>query len=168
MIITKNTFKTYMDWEERVYLAVPYAAKDEAKSLGAAWDGDKKSWYGKPSDEELIAKFGIVKLKIPFDRKDEAKKLGAMWDPRGKCWYCARSNVALMQIYGTGAEGTETSTVTRTQVNSGAHAQRPRGPRVKPMPVTSGFGFGNIKAEQKSMPFPTNFHALSDDDDYEY
>lgn len=28
-----------------VYLDVPYAEKDEAKALGAAWDPVKKKWY---------------------------------------------------------------------------------------------------------------------------
>jgi putative DNA primase/helicase len=30
---------------EKVYLAVPYDDKDEAKALGAKWDGERKSWY---------------------------------------------------------------------------------------------------------------------------
>ncbi len=29
----------------RIYLTVPFAEKDEAKSAGARWDGDKKQWY---------------------------------------------------------------------------------------------------------------------------
>ena len=30
---------------ERTYLAVPYAEKDDAKQLGARWDGAEKAWY---------------------------------------------------------------------------------------------------------------------------
>ena len=30
---------------ERTYLAVPYAEKDDAKQLGARWDGAAKAWY---------------------------------------------------------------------------------------------------------------------------
>ena len=30
---------------ERFYLECPYAEKDEAKSLGAWWDPDRKKWY---------------------------------------------------------------------------------------------------------------------------
>ena len=30
---------------DRVYLAVPYAEKNEAKALGAKWDGEAKSWF---------------------------------------------------------------------------------------------------------------------------
>lgn len=29
----------------QAYLVVPFAEKDEAKSLGARWDATKKSWY---------------------------------------------------------------------------------------------------------------------------
>ena len=30
---------------KKVYLSVPFDEKDEAKGLGARWDGDKKQWY---------------------------------------------------------------------------------------------------------------------------
>ena len=33
---------------ERVYLAVPYAAKDAAKALGARWNRTAKAWYAPP------------------------------------------------------------------------------------------------------------------------
>lgn len=29
----------------RVYLAVPYSEKDQAKALGARWDVEKRKWY---------------------------------------------------------------------------------------------------------------------------
>lgn len=31
--------------QERIYIRVPYAQKDEAKALGAYWDPDRRSWY---------------------------------------------------------------------------------------------------------------------------
>ena len=31
--------------DQRVYLTVPYAEKDDAKALGAKWDREAKSWY---------------------------------------------------------------------------------------------------------------------------
>ena len=36
-----------------MYLKVPFAEKDEAKALGARWNGERKSWYvpdGKPTE----------------------------------------------------------------------------------------------------------------------
>lgn len=36
-----------------VYLQVPYASKDAAKSLGAKWDAEQRSWYA-PAGAELI------------------------------------------------------------------------------------------------------------------
>lgn len=41
--------------EPRVYLAVPYAEKDEAKSLGAKWDKANKSWFMESSNANLPA-----------------------------------------------------------------------------------------------------------------
>lgn len=41
--------------EPRVYLAVPYAEKDEAKSLGAKWDKANKSWFMESSNTNLPA-----------------------------------------------------------------------------------------------------------------
>jgi antirestriction protein ArdC/phage/plasmid primase-like uncharacterized protein len=45
---------------ERLYLAVPYGEKDQAKALGAAWDRAAKAWYvGPKGDREvLIARWG--------------------------------------------------------------------------------------------------------------
>lgn len=39
---------------ERIYLAVPYTEKDEAKKLGAKWDKEAKSWYA-PEGVDLKA-----------------------------------------------------------------------------------------------------------------
>ena len=46
--------------EERTYLAVPYDERDEAKSVGARWDGVKKAWYIGPGvDPAKIAKWEL-------------------------------------------------------------------------------------------------------------
>ena len=29
----------------KIYLNVPYANKDEAKKMGSRWDAEKKKWY---------------------------------------------------------------------------------------------------------------------------
>lgn len=47
--------------QTKIYLAVPYAQKDEAKSLGARWDATQKKWYvpaGK--DLGLFAKWPVA------------------------------------------------------------------------------------------------------------
>jgi antirestriction protein ArdC/phage/plasmid primase-like uncharacterized protein len=44
----------------RAYLAVPFAAKDEAKALGAKWDRREKSWYITPDqDPTAFAKWAV-------------------------------------------------------------------------------------------------------------
>lgn len=46
--------------KNKVYLNVSYADKDNAKSLGAWWDADKKKWYapnGSSKYEKLIEKY---------------------------------------------------------------------------------------------------------------
>src|SRR3954468_23296756 len=35
----------------RTDLTVPYARKEEAKALGARWDGDKRTWYAPPNTD---------------------------------------------------------------------------------------------------------------------
>ena len=51
---------------ERVYLAVPYSEKDEAKALGARWDRERKSWYA-PSriDPAPLAKWTADRAAAP-------------------------------------------------------------------------------------------------------
>lgn len=80
------------------YLFVPFDDKDEAKRLGARFDGQKKCWYV-PAGTDLSAfskwmpSSGAVKsvkklyLNVPFDDKDKAKSLGARWDGEKKKWY---------------------------------------------------------------------------------
>src|SRR3954470_18729473 len=38
--------------DARLDLAVPYARKEEAKALGARWDGDRRTWYA-PAGTDL-------------------------------------------------------------------------------------------------------------------
>ena len=43
---------------ERTYLAVPYNEREEAKGLGARWDGAKKAWYVGPEVERAKKRNG--------------------------------------------------------------------------------------------------------------
>jgi antirestriction protein ArdC/phage/plasmid primase-like uncharacterized protein len=46
--------------EERIYLAVPYDERNEAKALGGRWDAVKKAWYvGPEADPAKIAKWEL-------------------------------------------------------------------------------------------------------------
>jgi len=82
----------------RIYLNVPYKNKDDAKSLGAWWDNEKKLWYAPDKTySDLVKKFEKVSSKavtgkkiylhVPFKEKEEAKALGARWDGQEKMWY---------------------------------------------------------------------------------
>lgn len=47
---SQNTNKNYTNFkpvnpDEVTYLNVPFSQKDDAKALGARWDGNKKRWY---------------------------------------------------------------------------------------------------------------------------
>ena len=55
----------------RTYLNCPFAEKDEAKSLGARWDGVKKRWYTEAAD---LAPFGrwLKEAGAPAARVDSA------------------------------------------------------------------------------------------------
>lgn len=135
---------------DRVYLAVSYSEKDDAKSLGARWDSDAKRWYGTSDDDELLAKYEMIHLSVPFDQKDVAKKMGAMWDSSKKSWYCSNSNLALKQMFkrqhptgtATGAAGLS-ATGAAVPVSSSAFAnftRLPTGPRLKPSAKGAGWG----------------------------
>ena len=46
--------------KERIYLAVPYDERNEAKALGARWDGVRKAWYVGPEvDPAKLAKWEL-------------------------------------------------------------------------------------------------------------
>jgi hypothetical protein len=38
--------------DSKIYLNVPFAQKDEAKALGARWDGIKKKWFV-PAEKDI-------------------------------------------------------------------------------------------------------------------
>ena len=43
--------KKYNDTSKRIYEDVDFSEKDFAKSCGARWDGDRKSWYFKNEED---------------------------------------------------------------------------------------------------------------------
>ncbi|MDB5350081.1 MAG: exonuclease large subunit [Planctomycetota bacterium] len=58
--------------DTRLDLSVPYARKEEAKALGARWDGDRRTWYAPPGTDLrhfdhrwLPSGFGIVNEPVP-------------------------------------------------------------------------------------------------------
>ena len=55
-----TTVREEIPHAERIYLAVPYEERQEAKAIGARWDAVKKAWYVGPGVEpEKIAKWEI-------------------------------------------------------------------------------------------------------------
>lgn len=44
-------------------LNVPFIEKDEAKKIGAKWDGDLKSWVAKNDEPGLVSRWGVKGLK---------------------------------------------------------------------------------------------------------
>ena len=79
---------------DKVYLNVPFAEKDEVRSLGGRWDMEAKKWYinNEDSRKEEFAKWifdanSVFWLKVPFSEKDEVKSLGARWDKEKSKWF---------------------------------------------------------------------------------
>ena len=101
----------------RLYIDVPFKEKDIAKSLGARWDRQQKSWYvpsgfdtspfiqwfpsgeaspiavNEPVKTETIS-LGPDKsperrfyLAVPYGERSAAKAAGALWDKETKAWY---------------------------------------------------------------------------------
>lgn len=80
--------------EDKIYLAVPFEAKEIAKRLGARWDAAAKKWYinsFQPAD--VFDPWMLQYLNVPFDQKDEAKALGAKWDSNRQQWYAGKGVV---------------------------------------------------------------------------
>ena len=80
----------------RTWLSVSFSQKDEAKALGARFDGDEKRWYVPAGRDPtpLLARWPPREdtyLQVPFAKKDEAKAMGARWDPLKKAWYAPAS-----------------------------------------------------------------------------
>ena len=79
---------------EVTFLDVPFAQKDEAKALGARFDGQKRKWYvDVGTDLDNFARWlGDTRtyLACPFDEKDAAKALGARWDNDARKWFVGR------------------------------------------------------------------------------
>ena len=80
----------------RTWLSVSYAQKDEAKALGARFDGDEKRWYVPQGRDPtpLLARWpprAPTYLQVPFAQKDDAKAMGARWDAQRKVWYAPAS-----------------------------------------------------------------------------
>jgi hypothetical protein len=71
-----------------VYLYVPYCDKEQAKTLGARWDTNKKKWYCEDDKKICVEQWGIRYLDIPYEEREDAKNKGYRWDPDVKKWYC--------------------------------------------------------------------------------
>lgn len=93
--VTKSNVTTYLN--------VPYSDKDEVKSLGAYFDGEKKCWYIPSSIKDItpfkkwipdknITSIKNVYLKVPYEMKDDVKSAGAKWDANKKMWYMSSIN----------------------------------------------------------------------------
>lgn len=104
------------------FLNVPFTQKDEAKALGARWDGTVKRWYvprscanrlnimnrwrsGRARKFRGVAPSAKVDtyLSVPFRENNEAKALGAWWNQLARRWYVpvhSKSKQALLRRWG--------------------------------------------------------------------
>jgi len=95
---------------EKIYINVPYAEKDQAKTLGARWDKQEQSWYvpvgidfsnfekwshrntgtEEHHTKEIRTEEAIDSrryLAVPYEDRQAAKDAGALWDKHAKSWY---------------------------------------------------------------------------------
>jgi hypothetical protein len=73
----------------RVWLGVPYAEKDEARTLGARWDSQARRWYV-PADraEHLTAWRALPPLPVPLPGEDRNFGSGLFVDLiPSSCWF---------------------------------------------------------------------------------
>lgn len=98
---------------EKIWLDIPFAQKEEAKALGAKWDRQEKSWYipsgvdaepfskwqeaavtqpdNTQNPEQVTPSKKVTEqrqyLAVPFEDRVAAKEAGAAWDKAAKSWY---------------------------------------------------------------------------------
>ena len=68
-------------------IKVPFAEKDEVKSLGARWNSEIKCWYIPQGIDPIKLQEWWRYLDSHFEEKDEVRRLGAKWDKYVKKWY---------------------------------------------------------------------------------
>ena len=82
--------------KKRAYFQVDFQDKEEAKAMGARWDGDMKQWYAASDTvaQRLAARFTAAApasarkfFSVSFEDKDRAKLMGGRWDAKLKLWY---------------------------------------------------------------------------------
>lgn len=61
---------------ERSYLDVPFAEKNEAKSLGARWDNAKRMWYAPKNEAALLDRWGLSSRQLT-ELAGEDRQFGA-------------------------------------------------------------------------------------------
>ncbi len=76
----------------KVLLYVPFEIKEDAKSMGAKWDSELKSWYCDDDNQPCISEWSKRFVDVPYDKKDEYKSLGCKWDGDVKKWYTYNGN----------------------------------------------------------------------------
>ena len=94
---------------ERTYINVPFKEKNQAKEMGAKWDGGKRSWFvpagvdtapfekwmkspeqSQPAQQEAPQQAAAPEreyLAVPYEERRDAKALGAKWDGTAKAWF---------------------------------------------------------------------------------
>lgn len=107
---------------EKTYISVPFKEKNEAKELGARWDGKATSWYvPQGSDLALFSKWRTPPepdkgselepgqepslpsqsqqpatekrfLAVPYGEREQASALGARWDKAAKTWFIGQGD----------------------------------------------------------------------------
>lgn len=69
----------------RIYLKVPFSEKEEVKSVGGRWDGEKKQWYvPSNTDEKKIVKWLVVEKSM---RKALVGKSLTIELVPSSCWF---------------------------------------------------------------------------------
>src|SRR3954463_14957944 len=90
--VARSLQATRMTQSTRIDLSVPYSRKEEAKALGARWDGDRRTWYAPPGTDLrhfdrlwLPRDFGIAPDPVPtttipsqYDEAEEGVSLSEL------------------------------------------------------------------------------------------
>ena len=67
-VLVRETEAAMRTEDRRIYLIVPYAEKDAARSLGARWDGEARAWFAPPGADLTPLKKWLPNRPILHDQ----------------------------------------------------------------------------------------------------
>ena len=83
----------------KINLYVVYEDRELAKSDGAFFNSELKTWQCEENNERCIKKHGRIYFNAGYDQRDYIKVLGGKWDSDEKKCYCSTGHKILIEEF---------------------------------------------------------------------